>query len=67
MESKYPPRRFICNFLDGKAEFNDTNCPPAIEYLSLIEHEDLLLKSTIIAERYGAIKALESYPGDTND
>ena len=38
---KFPPRRFLVNFVDGTAEFNDDATPPAQEYVSLIEYENL--------------------------
>lgn len=39
---KFPKRRFIVNFVDGYAEFNENDTPPAEEYLSLQEHEHLI-------------------------
>lgn len=41
-ESKFPPRRFIINFVRGDAEFYYDDTPPAEEYLSLIEHEAIV-------------------------
>lgn len=40
--TRWHPRRFLCNFEDGTAEFNPNDTPPAEEYLSLAEHEALM-------------------------
>jgi hypothetical protein len=40
--SEFQRRRFIVNFNDGTAEFNDNDTPPAEEYLSLSEHKALV-------------------------
>lgn len=34
-------RHFIVNFNDGTAEFHDNDTPPAVEYLSIDEHQAL--------------------------
>lgn len=46
--SKFPPRRFLVNFVDGTAEFNNDATPPAQEYVSLIEFDALQSRLTAL-------------------
>lgn len=53
--NKFPPRRFLTNFNDGTAEFNDDATPPAQEYVSLIEYEDTSAQLAEATKDPGAI------------
>lgn len=50
--NKFPPRRFLVNFVDGTAEFNDDATPPAQEYVSLIEYENLQEELAEMTDNY---------------
>lgn len=62
---KFLPRRYIVNFVNGSAEFNDDDTPPAEEYLSLLEHESILREAlakehaSFYAQVYKAKQLLE--------
>lgn len=58
---KFLPRRYVVNFVDGSAEFHDTDLPPAEEYLSLTEHEALIREAKL--SLWTDISKLEPYKG----